>query len=84
MKIVIDISKEDYNYVCERVSKIRAEQRKTGYAKDDILPFGFCAIASGTVLPDNAVVLSKEVADKMFPPFYKYVTGVVKENDNDT
>ena len=75
MKIVIDITDEML------ISDIKNHGLDAQSETDKVI---INALYNGTVIPDEAVVLSKEVADKMFPPFYKYVTGVVKENDNDT
>ena len=46
VKVLVELPEEDYNYICDRIAKIREEQRRYGYAKDDVVPLGFCAIAN--------------------------------------
>ena len=68
MKIVIDIPDKTYAH-------IRSDYgHGKGYypLNDEDKKIVNDAIYYGTVLPNNVVVLDKEVADKMFPPYYKY------------
>ena len=66
MKIVIDIQEAVFN---------RA-QGKDGKKLCDIdIKFICNQVANGTVLPDNVIVLEKEVAEKMFGGYYKYYNG---------
>ena len=69
MKIIIDIDEDIYV----------SSKNNIRFTDEQILDID-SAIYHGTVLTDNVVVLSREVADKMFPPYYKYEDGIVKES----
>jgi len=51
MRVIIDITDEYYEIICNKIKSIRDEIKHKGYAKDDAVPLGWVQIADGTVLP---------------------------------
>ena len=52
MKIVIDIPEEQYELISNKIKSIRREKARKGYAKSDLVPAGWVAIADGQVLTE--------------------------------
>ena len=66
MKVLIDIPEKTYSYITRELKDLENDN-------DSIIIHLVRGVVNGAVIPDNVVVLDKEVADSMFgPAFYNY------------
>jgi len=60
VKLVIEINKKEYDAIKNRVYSIREEQRKYGYATNDIVPIGWQEITDGVPYESKYVMKEAE------------------------
>lgn len=68
MKILIDLPEKTYSYVTSELKDLETD----GSVIVDLVR----GVVNGSIVPDNVIVLDKEIANKMLgPAYYDYQSG---------